>query len=175
MSFDDVTPPPDFEEVVEAHWTAVYRLLYSLSGHAHDTEDLSQETFLRAMRRWDTFKKGTNLRAWLLRIATNAFFDVRRKKKILKINALAEDIVGDGKAVDSDLENAEEAALIRLAMKELSELTRLVFHLRVTEELSFKEISELADITEVAARQHMHQARSKLLKRLSDSAAARKQ
>jgi DNA-directed RNA polymerase specialized sigma24 family protein len=60
-------------------------------------------------------------------------------------------------------------------MKELSELTRLVFHLRVTEELSFKEISELADITEVATRQHMHQARSKLLKRLSDSAAARKQ
>src|SRR2546430_13712595 len=55
------------------------------SSDLHDAEDLAQETFLRALRRFDTFKSGTNLRAWLLRIATNAFFDVERKRQTLKI------------------------------------------------------------------------------------------
>lgn len=177
MSLAELTsaePPDHFEEVVETHWTAVYRLLYSLSGNAHDSEDLTQETFLRAMRRWDTFQKGSNLRAWLLRIGTNAFFDIKRKKKTLKINALSEDIVSEGKAVDHSLEMQEEGELVRLAVLELSELTRLVFHLRVTEDLSFKAIAEMAGITEVAARQHMHQARYKLLRRLSEGSTAKK-
>jgi RNA polymerase sigma-70 factor, ECF subfamily len=167
-------PPDNFEEVVETHWTAVYRLVYSLTGNPHDSEDLAQETFLRAMRRWDTFQKGSNLRAWLLRIGTNAFFDIKRKKKALKINTLSEDIVSDDKAVEHSLETHEESELVRLAVLELTDLTRLVFHLRVTEDLSFKTIAEMAGITEVAARQHMHQARFKLLRRLSESAPTKK-
>jgi RNA polymerase sigma-70 factor (ECF subfamily) len=164
-------PPFQFEEVVEAHWTAVYRLLYSMTGNAHDTEDLAQETFLRALKRFETFKKGTNLRAWLLRIGTNAFFDVKRKKQTLKIGSLSEDVKSDERSAERSLELAEEARLVRLAVQELTELTRLVFHLRVTEELPFKEVAEIAGITEVAARQHMHQARAKLLKRLGESSA----
>jgi RNA polymerase sigma factor (sigma-70 family) len=162
-------PPPDsFKAVVEAHWTAVYRLLYSLTGSPHDSEDLTQETFLRALRRWDTFKTGTNLRAWLLRIGTNAFFDIKRKKQTLKIGPLAEDVQSEETSAEAQLDNKEQAELICAAMQDLSELTRLVFHLRVTEDLSFKEISVMAEITEVAARQHMHQARTKLLKRFGD-------
>ena len=164
-------PPDEFEEVVEAHWTAVYRLLYSMTGNPHDTEDLTQETFFRALKRFDTFKRGTNLRAWLLRIGTNAFFDVKRKKQTLKIAALPDDVVSEDKSAESLLELAEQGKLVRLAVQELTELTRLVFHLRVAEEMSFREIADVADITEVAARQHMHQARAKLLKRLGESSA----
>jgi RNA polymerase sigma-70 factor, ECF subfamily len=166
----DLPEPSDsFKAVVEVHWTAVYRLLYSMTGNPHDTEDLAQETFLRALRRWDTFKRGTNLRAWLLRIASNAYFDVRRKRQTLKINPLPEDIESEESAAESALEMKEQADLVRIAMLDLTELTRLVFHLRVTEELSFKEIAKMADITEVAARQHMHQARAKLHKRFGDA------
>jgi RNA polymerase sigma-70 factor (ECF subfamily) len=154
--------------VVEAHWTAVYRLLYSLTGNPHDSEDLTQETFLRALRRWDSFRKGSNLRAWLLRIGTNAFFDVKRKSTALKINPLADDVQSDAASVEIRLETQEQGELILAAMADLSELTRLVFHLRVTEDLPFKEIADVAGITEVAARQHMHQARAKLLRRFSN-------
>lgn len=161
-------PPDSFKAVVEAHWTAVYRLLYSMTGNPHDSEDLAQETFLRALRRWDTFKRGTNLRAWLLRIASNAFFDLRRKRQTLPMNPITDEVPTIDSSVEVRLEVKEQADLIRAAMEDLTELTRLVFHLRVTEELSFKEIAKLADITEVAARQHMHQARAKLLKRFGD-------
>jgi RNA polymerase sigma-70 factor, ECF subfamily len=171
---DSTEPPDSFTVVVEAHWTAVYRLLYSLTGNPHDSEDLAQETFLRALRRWDSFKQGTNLRAWLLRIGTNAFFDIKRKKRTLKIGALPDDVPADNSSAETKLESQEEAQLIRAALTDLSELTRLVFHLRVTEDLSFKEIADLAGITEVAARQHMHQARSKLLKRFGDRSSSGK-
>jgi RNA polymerase sigma-70 factor (ECF subfamily) len=166
---ESAKPPDSFDEVVETHWTAVYRLLYSLTGNPHDAEDLAQETFLRALRRFETFKTGTNLRAWLLRIGTNAFFDVERKRQTLKIGPLADDVKSEEKSAESLLELAEQSNLVRRAVQDLTELTRLVFHLRVTEELSFKEIAEIARITEVAARQHMHQARAKLLKRLGES------
>ena len=66
-----------FTDVVNEHWNRVYRLLHCLTGNTHDTEDLTQETFLRALKRLDSFRPGTAMRAWLLRIATNAFFDAR--------------------------------------------------------------------------------------------------
>src|SRR6185295_12337548 len=124
---DLARPPDNFEEVVEAHWTAVYRLLYSLTGNPHDSEDLTQETFLRAIKRWETFKQGTNLRAWLLRIGTNAFFDIKRKRATLKIGPLTEDVVSEEKSAESMLDLAEQGKLIRTAMQDLTELTRLVF------------------------------------------------
>ena len=171
MSFADESAKPldNFNEVVEAHWTAVYRLLYSLTGNPHDTEDLAQETFMRAIKRWSSFKQGTNLRAWLLRIGTNAFFDLKRKSQTLKIGPLTEDVVSEEKSAESSLNLVEQGKLVEVAMQELTELTRLVFHLRVTEDLAFKEIAGIAGVTEVAARQHMHQARAKLLKRLGES------
>ena len=117
MSFagDSARPPDNFEEVVEAHWTAVYRLIYSLTGNPHDSEDLTQETFLRAIKRWETFKQGTNLRAWLLRIGTNAFFDIKRKRATLKIGPLTEDLVSEEKSAESVLDLAEQGKLIRTA------------------------------------------------------------
>lgn len=155
-----------FAEVVNAHWSAVYRLLYRLTGDTHDTEDLTQETFMRALNRLDTFAPDTRMRSWLMRIATNAFFDVERKKHRAGVTSLEFEPAAAGKLPEEVLEIAEESELVRVAMRELPAKTRLVFHLRVQEDLSFREIAELADTTEQAARWHMHQARSILLQRL---------
>jgi RNA polymerase sigma-70 factor (ECF subfamily) len=168
------TAPPDFAAVVEDHWDGVFRLLHTLSGDTHETEDLAQDTFLRALDRWGSFKPGTNLRAWLLRIATNAFYDGRRglKRAKQRIAVLRANAPNCAPPPGSDLETAEQAALARAALEELTELTRTVFHLRVQEDLSFKEIAALVGTTEQAARWHMHQARTKLLKRLEDEGFA---
>ena len=152
--------------VVAAKWNSVYRLLYSMTGNAQDCEDLTQETFLRALRNWASYKPGTNVQAWLFRIAVNAYFDTRRKQQKLKTNALENEPQSPEKSVEERLELVEQGVLIRAAMEELSELARMVFHLRVTENLSFREISEVTGITEVGARWHMFEARRKLLKRL---------
>jgi RNA polymerase sigma-70 factor (ECF subfamily) len=156
-----------FAGVVHAHWDAVYRLLYSLTGTTHDSEDLAQETFLRALKRLDSFRPGTSMRSWLLRIACNAFFDLRRKRRRVKMEPLAADPPGTFPHPGQALETAEQCALLRAALAELSDLTRLVFHLRVQEGLSFREVAGLAGTTEQAARWHMHHARTTLLKVLA--------
>jgi RNA polymerase sigma-70 factor (ECF subfamily) len=160
--------PADFEMVVHQHFSAVYRLLWSLTGDAHQTEDLAQETFLRGLQRFDTFRPGTNLRAWLLRIASNAFLDDRRKRKRVRSAPLDSDLAGPVAGPGYALETAERSSLVRSALEELSDLTRLVFHLRVQEDLSFRDIAELAGTTEQAARWHMRHARVHLLARLGE-------
>ena len=157
-------PPDSFAEVVEAHWAATYKLLHYLTRSPHDAEDLTQETFLRALRHWERFKHGTNLRAWLLRIATNAFFDLKRRKRMWKLGPLSEKIESRERPAGAAMEDREEAELVRTAMQGLSEMARMVIHLRVTENLSFKKIAGLAGISEVAARQYMYLARKALLK-----------
>jgi RNA polymerase sigma-70 factor (ECF subfamily) len=161
----------DFAAVVHEHWNAVYRMIHHLCGNAHAAEDLTQEAFLRALDRIDKFEIGTNMRAWLLRIATNAFFDEQRKRKRAKSQALIDDLPTNSSPPGTDLETVEQAALARAALEELTELTRLVFHLRVEEDLSFREIAELAGTTEQSARWHMHQARTKLLARLGEKSS----
>lgn len=158
----------DFNEVVNQHWTAVYKLLHTLTNNLHDTEDLTQETFLKALNRLESFQAGTNLRAWLLRIATNTFFDLRRKRKRVNHEPLRDDVPGVTFQPGHAMEVGEQGERLRKAMQELTETTRTVFHLRATEELSFREIADMLDTSEEAARWHMHQARSKLLGRMTD-------
>src|SRR5258708_28988586 len=138
----------DFTSMVNEHWDAVYRLLYTLCRNVHDTEDLAQETFLRAMKNLDSFQPGTNSRSWLLRIGSNAFYDQQRKRKRAKAKPLEKELPGAEESPDHALETAQQAALVKTAMEELSELTRMVFHLRVPEDLSFREIAESAGTTE---------------------------
>jgi RNA polymerase sigma-70 factor (ECF subfamily) len=138
-----------------------------MTGNTHDTEDLTQETFLRALNRLDSFTPGTKMRAWLLRIATNALFDLKRKRQRVLHRPLPDEVPGAGRGPEQPLEAAEQNALLHAALEELSETTRLVFHLRTQEELSFREIGEMANVSEEAARWHMHQARTKLMARLA--------
>lgn len=180
MARDDATPesglrpgPGDFTQVVEQHWASVYRMLARLTGHRHDADELTQETFLRALAAWKTFTAGTNVRAWLLRIASNLFLDEARRRKRRPATAVIEEPAGPAMEPGADLETREQAALARALVAELGETTRLVFHLRVTEELSFRDIGQMAGISEEAARWHMHQARTKLVARMRNEGEKR--
>jgi len=150
--------------VVAAHWPAVYKMLWMMSGNSHDAEELTQETFLRALGHLDTFEPNGQLRAWLLRIAANAYFDLRRKHKRSKsVRLEGEPVEEDSRQPGHRLEIAEQHALVVAAMERLSPTTRTVFHLRAEESLPFRQIAHMLEISEEAARWHMHQARTKLL------------
>ena len=156
----------DPAEWVAAHWDSVYKLLYRLSFNRHDAEDLTQETFLRAIERQSSFKPGTNFRAWLMRIATNAFLDRQRRKKIVRMGALTDDVTQDAPPPGQGLEDAERHGSVEAAIAQLPETQRIIFMLRGQEELSFREIGQMIGMTEETARWHMMQARRQLLVKL---------
>jgi RNA polymerase sigma-70 factor (ECF subfamily) len=68
-----------FEEDALALSDQVYRVARHLVGSREEAEDLMQEAYARAFRSWQSFRPGTNLRAWLLRILTNLNIDRGRK------------------------------------------------------------------------------------------------
>jgi RNA polymerase sigma-70 factor (ECF subfamily) len=152
-----------FDALVEEHWEAVYRLVYHLSSNVHDAQDLAQETFLKAMAARASFKPGTNLRAWLLRIASNTFLDLRRRKKTARATPME---------LEPPVEHPDAAAgnetmqLVASAIRQLDDTQRTVFLLRTQEDLSFREIADVLKTSEETARWHMMQARRKLMKQL---------
>jgi len=162
---EGASPRAGFAAVVEDHWGGVVRFLLAMTGNHHDTEELTQETFLRALRRIESFQPGTRIRNWLLRIAANTCMDRWRKQKPSRWAALADDPPGPANDPSRRLETLEEARLLQAAVERLSETTRAVFHLRAQESLPFRQIGEMLGLSEEAARWHMHQARSKLLAR----------
>lgn len=147
------------------HWDGVFTHLYRLSGMRHLAEDLAQETFLRAAQQFGSFKPGTNLRAWLMRIATNALLDSRRRTNAAKGQTIAEVAAPAPEMTDADARELNEA--IAAALMELPITARAVFLLRAREELSFREIADAIGSTEETARWHMLQARRKLMQRMN--------
>jgi RNA polymerase sigma-70 factor (ECF subfamily) len=152
--------------MVRHYGDAVYRLLYRLSRDTHDTEDLTQETFLRALERADTFREGTDLRSWLLRIATNLFLDLCRRRKTGRAGELQGDPVDAGQQPGWIIQNAELGDLLGRAIARLPATARAVFVLRAQEEMSFRAIAQVLGATEETARWHMMQARRALMKDL---------
>ena len=156
-----------FRDLVDLHWDSVYRLLFRMTANPHDTEDLAQETFLRALRRRESFRAGTNARAWLLRIASNAFLDLCRRNKAARTQALDPvelDGHSDGKGGIAQID--EPQGRLAAAIAALPDIERLVFLLRVQEEQSYREIAEALDMPETTARWRMRQARRQLRERL---------
>ena len=151
------------DALVEQHWDSVYRLVYHLCGNVHDAQDLAQEVFLKAIAARGSFKAGTNLKAWLLRIASNAFLDLRRRRKTARATPME---VEPAVAYADEAEGSEMMVMLSGAIQELDDTQRAVFLLRTQEDLSFREIAQMLDTTEETARWHMLQARRRLMKRL---------
>ena len=161
--------PLTFADVVREHWIGVFRFLLHLAGNEHDAEELTQEAFLRAWQAWDRFQPDTRPKPWMLQIARNAYTDLHRRRRKLRSRSLSEDQPSSQRDPGRNLEVIEESARIRVALQDLSELTRSVFLLRVEGEMSFAEIGAALKTSEESARWHMHQARAKLMARLGRS------
>jgi RNA polymerase sigma-70 factor (ECF subfamily) len=139
--------------------------MYRLTANAHDAEELTQEAFLRAMQKLDQYQAGTNMRGWLLRIATNMFLDGKRRARP-KTGDMSADVAAPPERAGANLERMELSRQLQGALLQLPETQRTVFLLRSTEEMAFREISEMIGTTEATARWHMLQARQQLVKLL---------
>jgi RNA polymerase sigma-70 factor (TIGR02960 family) len=78
---EEAMAEPDFDRMLERHRRELHVHCYRMLGSFTDAEDLVQETFLRAWRHRDQHEPGSNLRAWLYRIATNACTDLIRSRR----------------------------------------------------------------------------------------------
>lgn len=72
---------PDFEEIYQTYFADVYRYILALSRDAHTAEEVTQETFFRALASIDSFRGDCQLRVWLCQIARNQYLSLCRERK----------------------------------------------------------------------------------------------
>ncbi len=156
-----------FARLLERYWDRLYRWLYHLTRDRHAAEDLTQETFLKALGAMQSFRAGTNFRAWIFRIGHNSFVNQKRSQKRTK-QPLSEDTAApDIGGAEAAMENRETLEVVGKAVAELPDDFRSALLLRVEEELSFREVAKILGVTEETARWRVFKARQKLMKVLA--------
>ena len=172
-----------FEEAALCHMDALYRFAVYLCRNENDAEDLIQDTYLNAFRKFHQFRPGTNFKAWLFRIARNAHIDrIRRKKREPELSELNEvasskDDPLDGTAGDFErwkgLAVENERVFYDLFSDEvnrfLSELPpefRIALVLCDVEGLSYQEIGQALECPVGTVRSRISRARSHLRDKL---------
>lgn len=145
----------EFETLALEHMDALYASALRLTRSPKDAEDLVQDTFLKAFRFFDSFERGTNIKAWLFKILTNTFINKyrRRVKEKEMAEAPAEDIMLD-RFVSGDqvraLQDPENDFFSKLLSDEVVEALdqvpvdfRMVVILADIQDFSYKEIAEI--------------------------------
>ncbi len=172
-----------FQDLVEAHTPLLYRVALRLARSRMEAEDLVQETFVRAWRRFETFDPGSNARAWLTTILRHAHFErLRRDKHWRLATADVEDI--DESYLYARVHDADEfrqagdpaaaffAALtsdqVSAALKALRPQFRAVFALADLEGFSYRDISKILRIPEGTVMSRLYRARHQLQRALWD-------
>ena len=149
----------DFEEIYNRYYQDVFRFCLSLCGGSHLAEDITSETFLKAIIKSDAFKGNCSVKAWLCQIARNTYYDYHRKHS--KTTELPDDMPSYD---DFELELLDKAEALRIhkLLHKLGDTYKEVFSLRVFAELPFADIGEVFKKSESWARVTYHRARIKL-------------
>jgi RNA polymerase sigma factor (sigma-70 family) len=156
----------EFEKIYDQHFREVYAFILSLSRNEKLAEEITQETFFKALKAIDGFKGQCKMNVWLCQIAKNTYFTHLSKQKRL---VPEEAVESSGDAVMERLmENREEAMRVHKVLHSLQDPYKEVFTLRIFGELSFRDISGLFGKTESWARVTYHRARQKIQDRLKE-------
>jgi RNA polymerase sigma-70 factor (ECF subfamily) len=144
--------------IVERHAPALARFASRL-GVVDDVEELVQDTFVRAFAALDGFRADSALRTWLFTIERRLVLDRRRAAKRRAGDVEVDDQYADSEYGALDTMVADEMSeRVKRAIARLSRMQREVFTLRAQEGRSYKEIAEILESSEGAARVHYHNA-----------------
>ena len=153
-------------QLIDAHYEALYRYAYRLSGSSADAEDLTQETFGKALGRLGQLREPERARAWLFRITRNLYLHKVRDQKRHRVVPL--DAVGDlpGRPADDDVP-AIEPAKLQQALDELDETFRTPIILFYFEEFSYRDIAEQMELPIGTVMSRLARAKAYLRTRLA--------
>ncbi len=158
----------DFEEIYTMYFQDVYLFILAMSKNAETAEEITQETFFRAMKGADQFEHTCSVKTWLCQIGKNVYLTHLKKGKHFADKA-ADSSEAHGEAAQSKEKNPEAVCIskdgalsIYKVLHCLDEPYKEVFTLRTLGDLSFREIGEIFGRKEGWARVTYHRAKLKL-------------
>lgn len=153
----------DFEELYRAYYDGVYYYTLSLCRDEAWAEEITQETFLKALKGIEGFRGECQLQVWLCQIAKNTFYTQakRRKRQV----DMPKELLGTDDPPEQKLLDKETALQLHKELHQLGEPYKEVFWMRTFGELSFAEIASLWGRSESWARVTYHRAKMKIRER----------
>lgn len=156
------------EELYNTYFHDVYLYIMSLSKSEEISEEITQETFFRAMKSLDKFEGKSSIKTWLCQIARNLFINHIKKQKRFSDDELPADIPDVKADFVEKISDNSEAVSIHKILHNLEEPYKEVFSLRVFSELSFKQIADIFGKTESWARVTFHRGKLKISEKLEE-------
>ena len=155
----------EFEKIYMRYFNDVFLFLKKLSKDESIAEEITSETFFKAMRSIDTFRGDTDIRVWLCQIAKNCYFSyLKRQQRFVDITDIEfADSIG---TIEEQILNRSDVMQIHLLLHNLDEPYKEVFMLRVFGELSFKQIAKIFQKTDNWACVTYHRAKNKILEQM---------
>ena len=157
----------DIERAYTTHARDVYRYLLSLTHDEDLAEELTQETFFRAMRTMGSYDGSCRLSVWLCQISRHLWYQWLEKHSRWKREELTEELPGGETPERSVLLHMEKTALYR-AIHALPEPMREVVHMRLTGEFTFAEIGGILGKSENWARITFYRAKKKVIEEMEE-------
>lgn len=172
-SRDSVARRKNYETLVRPCFDALYRTALRMTGNSHAAEDLVQDTCLRAFIAFDRFRMGSNFKAWIFRILTNAFIDSQRKQARAPLVRLEEESHTHSATLYSAASSPRHDPEIHLlyrsfrseafqAMAALPADVRVVVALSLLEEFTYREIAEIVQCPVGTVRSRLSRGRRQL-------------
>jgi RNA polymerase sigma-70 factor, ECF subfamily len=161
----------------------LHRHAFRMSRNHADAEDLVQETMMKAYEGFHSFRRDTNMRAWLLRILTNTYISDYRKKRRQPVQYSTEQVI-EQRLVDiytrsapAGLRSAEDQALdsvpdndIKSAMHALPQQFREVVYYADVDGRSYQEIAAIMKTPTGTVASQLYRGRRQLRRLLADGA-----
>ncbi|MCR4293597.1 MAG: sigma-70 family RNA polymerase sigma factor [Candidatus Kuenenia sp.] len=180
----------EFEELAMPHVDSLYNMAVRMSTNKEDAEDLVQETYLKAYRFFDTFQKGTNVKAWLFKILRNTFINKYRKTISSPSEVFYEDIelVSSYVSNNNEPDTKESIDTLKSKVESLDDILgddiknaidslpieyREAIIYSDIEELTYKDIAEIINVPIGTVKSRINRARSLLRKNLWNYAKER--
>ena len=160
----------EIEILYRTYFSDIYRYILKMSGSEHIAEDITEDTFFKAMRSIDSFRGDCDVRVWLCQIAKNCYLSyVKRNIRLVMVDdSELSEIADTSESPLEEIEKREQVIMIEKMLEELPEPYKEVFGWRVYGEKSFKEIGSMFGKTENWACVTYHRARKMIRERMED-------
>ncbi len=155
----------DYGEIYTKYFSDVHRYMLALSRNEAIAEEVTQETFFKAMRHIDEFNGSCKLYVWLCQIAKNTYISLYQKQK-RSIPGAEPDISEAALDLEKDYLDKEAVKRLHVLLHNLNEPYKEIFTLRVFGELPFSQIGELFGKTDSWARLIFYRAKKQLQEEL---------
>ena len=164
-----------YEELYRTQSGKMKSIALNMLGNTHDAEDAVQETFLKIHRGIKYFKGQSAFSTWTYRILMNACYDLRRRK-MRRQETPEQDLVEEDQTFEAPAPMHDHPLRMSLerCVAQLTPYMRSVFQLYEVEGFKHSEIGAILNISEMASKNALYQAKRRLRDMLSEQAGARK-